>query len=257
MTQEKFKHVQMSSQKMKKELQSFLGLINYLSKFSTSVGVCKPLQKLTSGKADWTWRRLYPDLYNRTKKIVKKDACMKFYDVARFLYLETNASSIDLGARILEVRDSINSEHEKVSENTILHPMTFSSSGLSSSEWCYSNIECETLGVLHGLGKFHHHCFAKKVCAITHHKILMAILNKDVATMSQWLHHIMLRIHKYRLHIIYKTGPDLYIADWLSQNNHAENKDQKTAAMSINVNVISTSVNMSVYTSTEDIEAAT
>ena len=34
------------------------------------------------------------DLYNRAKEIVKKDACMKFYDVARPLYLETDVSGV-------------------------------------------------------------------------------------------------------------------------------------------------------------------
>ena len=34
--------------------------------------VYKPLQKLTSEKADWTWNRIYQDLYNKIKKLVKK-----------------------------------------------------------------------------------------------------------------------------------------------------------------------------------------
>ena len=39
--------------KTKKKLQSFLGIINYLSKFSPmAVGVCEPLLKLTSVKRD-------------------------------------------------------------------------------------------------------------------------------------------------------------------------------------------------------------
>ena len=45
--------------------------------------------------------------------------------------------------------------------------------------------------------------------------------------------------------------------DWLPHNNHTENEDQKIARMSINVNAISTSVNMLVCTSIEDILAAT
>ena len=44
--------------------------------------------------------------------------------------------------------------------------------------------------------------------------------------------------------------------DWLSHNNHAENRDQEIAGMSVNVNVISASVNMLVCTSIEDKQAA-
>ena len=51
----------------------------------------------------------------------------------------------------------------------------------------YSNIEREALGILHGLEKFHHYYFAKKVSIITNHKLLMIIFKKDVATLSQRL----------------------------------------------------------------------
>ena len=40
----------------KRELQSFLGIGNYPSKFSPMTAeVCKPLQRLTYVKAEWKW----------------------------------------------------------------------------------------------------------------------------------------------------------------------------------------------------------
>ena len=51
---------EMPTPKNKKELQAFLGIINYLSKFSPDLAeACKPLRKLTSSKAMWTWDALY------------------------------------------------------------------------------------------------------------------------------------------------------------------------------------------------------
>ena len=39
----------------KRELQTFMGIINYLSKFSPGTAeVCDPLQKLISSKVTWT-----------------------------------------------------------------------------------------------------------------------------------------------------------------------------------------------------------
>ena len=67
----------------------------------------------------------------------------------------------------------------------------------------------------------------------------------------------MLHIHQYRVCIIHKPGPDLYIADWLSRNNHAEDRDQEIIGMNKNVNAISTAVNMLVCISTEDIQVVT
>ena len=75
--------------------------------------------------------------------------------------------------------------------------------------------------------------------------------------LSQWLQHITLQIYQYRVHVIYKPGPDLHITNWLSHNNHTENRDQEIAGMVVNVNVISTSVNILVFMSIEDLQTAT
>ena len=37
---------------------------------------------------------------------------------------------------------------------------------------------------------------------------------------------ILLNIHQYRVQIIYKPGPEIFIADWLSQHNHKDGKRQ-------------------------------
>ena len=55
----------------KKELQAFLGIINY---------VCDPLCKLSSNKVIWTWNASYQAFFNKTKLLIKSDMCMKFYD---------------------------------------------------------------------------------------------------------------------------------------------------------------------------------
>ena len=109
---------------------------------------------------------------------------MKFYDADRSLYLETNSSGIGPGDGSLQVRDGMNCGHDKILYNTILVPTAFASKSLSSAEQSYSSIECEALGILHWVGKFHHYCFMKKVCIITNHKPLVAILSKDVMMLS-------------------------------------------------------------------------
>ena len=71
--------IEMPSPQNKKELQAFLGIINYLGKFSPSTAnVCDPLQKLTSSRAVWMWNASYHALYDKTKSLIKDDACMKF-----------------------------------------------------------------------------------------------------------------------------------------------------------------------------------
>ena len=52
--------MKMQAPKNKKEQQTFLGIINYLSKFSHDTSeVCEPLGKLMLSKATWTWDASY------------------------------------------------------------------------------------------------------------------------------------------------------------------------------------------------------
>ena len=78
-------------------------------------------------------------------------------------------------------------------------------------------MECEVLGIPHGLEKFYHYCFGREVLFITDHKPLVAMFKKDMATLSQHIQHILLKIPQYRVQIIYKPGTEIFIADWLSR----------------------------------------
>ena len=71
---------------MKKELQSFLGTINYLSKSSPAPAEVYELLRLTLVKAEWSWNETYQDLQNKAKKLITTDVYMKFYDLLRFSF---------------------------------------------------------------------------------------------------------------------------------------------------------------------------
>ena len=57
--------------------------------------------------------------------------------------------------------------------------------------------------------------------------------------------------------IIYKPGPNPYIGDWLSRNNHTIDRDWEITGMNIDVSAISAIVNMSVCTSIKAIKPET
>ena len=42
--------------------------------------VCKPLRKLMSSKAMWTWDASYQQWFEKTKLLIKAEMCMKVYD---------------------------------------------------------------------------------------------------------------------------------------------------------------------------------
>ena len=150
----------MPAPKNKKELQAFLGIINYLGKFSPgTAGVCKLLCKLTSCKSTWMWNTSYQQLFASAKSIIKTDVCIKFNDNSKLLYLETDASGIGLGASLLQLCDNMVCQKGVAPQNIAPHPMAFASKSLTGAEQRYSNIKWEALGILHGLEKFHHYCF--------------------------------------------------------------------------------------------------
>ena len=47
-----------------------------------------------------------------------------------------------------------------------------------------------------------------------------------------------IKIHQYRVQILYKPGPEIFIADWLSQLNHKDGKDEPIGDMDIRVDAI-------------------
>ena len=92
----------------------------------------------------------------------------------------------------------------------------------------YSNIERETLGLLHGLEKSYHYSFTYEVSMLTDHKPLVAIFKKDVAALLQRLQWILLCIHQLRIIILYKSV-------WLTKHNHSEGKDKEITGMNLNM----------------------
>ena len=110
--------------------------------------------------------------------------------------------------------------------------------------------------MLHGLEKFHHYCFAKEVNVTTDHRPLVARVSKNVTTLSQGLQCIMLCIHQYNVCILYNPGPDLYIANWLSQHYHTDGKDHEIAGMNINIHTLSMAADILVCICVRDIRNA-
>ena len=129
-------------------------------------------------------------------------------------------------------------------DNIILCPITFASKSLTGAEQRYSNTKHEALGILHGLEKFHHYCFGREVLIITDHKPLISMLKKDIATLLQHIQCIMLKIHQYRVQIIYKPGPKIFTADWLLSHNHTEGMDKAIKGMDIQVDTIQSVTDM-------------
>ena len=61
-----------------------------------------------SAKAEWSWNVLYQGLYDKAKRLIKRETYMKFYDASKPLYIETDASDVGLGASLLQMQEGMN-----------------------------------------------------------------------------------------------------------------------------------------------------
>ena len=179
-------------------------------------------------KTEWKWNATYLKMLNKAKAIIKEDGCMKFYDETKPLYIETDASEVGLGAALLQTRNHTNCHRDKAPDISILRPIAIASKTLPGQKKDTAIFKEKQYMALK---KFYHYCFAREVSVITDHKPLITIFKKDVATLSQRLQSMLLRIHQYRVRIIYKPVLDLFMADWLSRHKHSENKDEEITGM--------------------------
>ena len=77
---------------------------------------------------------MYQNMFDKTKAIIKEDACMNFYDETKMLYAETNVSGVGLGAALLQTKSGTSCPRDKVPDNSILRPIAFSSKSLNGAE---------------------------------------------------------------------------------------------------------------------------
>ena len=120
--------------KTKRELQSFLGIVSYLSKFKPMTAeVCKPLHRLTSFKSLDVKQNISRNI-QKGQILVKEDTCMKYYDVRKPLYLKNEASGLALGITLLHVQDNLNCEYDTAPYSAMLWPIAFARKNISSME---------------------------------------------------------------------------------------------------------------------------
>ena len=178
------------------------------------------------------------------------------YNDIKLLYLETDVSGVGLGAALLQLCDNTTCQKGTVPDNTICPPIAFASKHLTGTEWRYSNIKWDALGILHSLEKFHHYCFGREVLIITDQKLLLSMFKKDVSMLLQCIQCKLLKIHQYMVQIIYKPGPEIFIADWLSWHNHVEGKDKPIKDMDIRIDAIQSATDIPECVSMSQIQQA-
>ena len=195
---------QMEQPKNLKELQTFLGMVNYLSRYAPNLSaVTAPLRDLCKQNTEFIWGYEHNKSFTDTKQLIASPVILKYYDSKCPLVIQVDASQKGLGVAALQPQG----------------PIAFASKSLTDAEKRYSNIERELLGIVFGLERFHYYAYGRHVVIETDHKPLTSIYNKNLASASPRLARMLLRIQKYDIEIKYVPGKDIGLADALSRIN--------------------------------------
>ena len=220
-----------------KELQSFLGAVNYLARFIPHLSTLQaPLQDLLKKENDFIWAPNLQTCFDKIKEAVCKDVTLKFCDPNLPIFIETDASQNGIGVVLLQPLDS----NFVLDENNIptkFMPVAFASKTLTSAEHNYANIQCELLGVVFGVRHYKHFIFGNEVNIITDHKPLVSLLKKSLAACSSRLSRLILKIVDYPLKAMYQPGRKMVISDALSCLSTHQTPNTKETIPGLNVTI--------------------
>ena len=186
----------------KQSLQRLLGMITYLAKFLPNLSdVTEPLRRLLDKDVLWHWDATHENALNQVKQLITREPVLRYFDNAKEVTLQCDASESGLGATIMQGGQ----------------PVAFSSRALTSTERNYAQIEKELLSIVHGCTRFDQYVYGREITVQTDHKPLENIFKKPLLSAPKRLQRMLLQLQKYNLTLVYKPGKELFIADTLSR----------------------------------------
>ena len=196
-----------------KDPQTFLGMIQYLSKFSPQIAeLAEPLWDLTKKQEPYAWGPEQSQPFDYIKKEIVQAPILQYYDPKKETVLQTDASIKGLGACLLQ--------HG--------HPVYFASKSLQDTEHGYVVIELEALAVAWAMEKFHHFLYASHFTLETDQKPLETILAKSLTEATLQLQWLLLHTFPYDFTVRYIKGSTNQLADCLSRLGCQKRQDRTT-----------------------------
>jgi len=189
----------------RKELSSFIGLVNFYGRFISNFSdKLMPLLDLRKSKETFSWKEQHQKAFNELKSDLVRSPVVQLYDPKKDLTLTTDASERAISAVLSQ-------------DN---HPIFYLSRLLTGSEQNYANIEREALAIVWATCRARQFLLGRHFLLVTDHKPLEFIFDKEKAlpkVTSARLMRWALQLSAFDYSVSYTKGENIPHADALSR----------------------------------------
>ena len=196
--------VEMTAPEDKQQLQSFLGMVNYMGTFIPNLSHhTEPLRSMLKQDNVFTWDEVKTRSFQQIKALILKanETPLHYYDRLKPVTVQADASLRGLGACL--VQDN--------------QPIAFASKSLTGAESRYANIERELLAIVFACQRFSTYLLGRSFVAESDHKPLEMIAMKNLANAPPRLQRMLLQLQRYDVTIKYRPGSEMQLVDALSR----------------------------------------
>ena len=184
------------------ELQEFIGMVTYLSKFIRGLSdLQEPLCALTKKDVQFEWTPSHEWQFNIIKNSISSTTTLHYFDTNKPVVLQVDASKIGLGATILQDDE----------------PVAYASKALTETERRWANIEREAYALVFGCERFHTYVYGRHFTIESDHKPLEQIIHKNLVDTPARLQHMIMQLQPYDFILKYRPGKEMTLADALSR----------------------------------------
>jgi hypothetical protein len=203
------------------EIQSFLGLTNYLSTFVDHYAeIALPLTRLQSGRESWQWKDQEQAAFEKLRQAIAQAPTLAIYDPDGELYVFTDASGFAIGGWLAQPAAAgypspLPTTITALKNLPALRPVSYFSKKMLPAETRYPVYEQELLALVRCLSAHRHWLLGRPFRAFTDHRSLIYLQNQVHLSRRQasWVE----ILQQFDCSIEYLPGRFNHIADILSR----------------------------------------
>ena len=184
----------------KQQLQSFLGMVNYMGTFIPNLSHhTEPLRVMLKKDNVFHWNEQQTQSFQKIKALIAKanEMPLRYYDRMKPVKVQADASLRGLEACLIQ---------EFKGED---QPIPFASKSLMDAETRYANIERELVAIIFACQWCSTYLLGRSFIAESDHKLLEMIAMKNLTNVLPHLQRMLLELQRYDVTIKYRPGPQM------------------------------------------------